>query len=265
VANRPSARTLRALSFAAGGMAFLAAIGAFAFGLAAVGDRNATGEAVDRVSTGERPLDPDQTEVRGTVTRVVGMQVAGPVLALPLTLNVVRGGGTKATFSGGTIGGKPASALWDGGRPLPITGAGSIDLAGPADVEVTSATTTWTLDGFARVLTKGTYAFGATVAVGTSGLATPQDGVTMAVPAMGSLATKGVVTVAVPPGQPALGGPGSLLLEGDLTLRTASGTTRGGSLRFGPGPFELTLLPRPDGGGFTISKGLLQGPTTVGG
>jgi hypothetical protein len=246
-------------------MAFVAAIGAFAFGLAAAGDRKAPVDAGDQVATGDRPLDADQTEVRGTVTRVVGTKIAGPVLALPLTLNVVRGGGTKATFSGGTVGGKPASALWDGGRPLPLTGAGSIDFAGPADVEVTAASSTWVVDGFARVLTKGTYAFGATVAVGTSGLATPQDGVTMVVPATGSLATKGGVTIAVPAGSPVLGGPGNLLLEGDLTLRTASGTSHAGSLRFGPGEFELSLLPRPEGGGFTISRAFLQGAITAGG
>jgi hypothetical protein len=260
VANRPSARTLRVLSFGAGGLAFGAAVAAFAFGLAAAGDGDAP-----RVATGERALDADQAEVKGTVTRVVGTQVAGSVLQLPLTMNVVRGGGTKATFTGGTVGGKPQVVAWDGGRPLPVTGAGSLDLAGAADVEITSAGATWTLDGVPRVLTSGTYRFGATVAVGAEGLAAPKDGVTLAVPSTASLVTHGGVTVATARAAIDLGGPGGLLLEGELAVRTSKGTNAAGSIRFGPGSFTLSLAPQPDGGGYTITGSLLQGTVTEGG
>ena len=212
-----------------------------------------------------RALDADQAEVRGTVTRVVGTQVAGPVLPVPLTLNVVRGGGTKATVTGGTVGGKPLIVLWDAGRPLPLTGTGRLDFAGPADVEVTSAGATWALDGATRALLHGTYGFGATVAVGAVGLASPQDGVTLVVPGTASVTTKGGVTATEPRGDVSLAGPGSLLIEGELTVRTTKATSRAGSIRFGPGAFELSLSPRADGGRYTITKSLLQGAVTVGG
>jgi len=212
-----------------------------------------------------RPLEGDQAEVIGTVTRVVGTQVAGPVLSLPVSLSVTRGGGTKATITGGRVGGRDQTVAWDGGRPLPISGMGSLDLAGPADVEVSAIGTAWLLDESARTLTTGNYRLGATVAVGSTGLASPQDGVTVAVSGTAALSTKGGVRAVIARARTTLSGPGRLVLEGDLTLRTRAGTTPTGLVRFGPGPFELTLEPRPEGGGYTVSRALLQGPVTAGG
>jgi hypothetical protein len=205
-----------------------------------------------------RPLAPDQVEIRGVASKVTGTEVAGPVLALPLTLTVVRGGGTKATFGGGTVGGKVANVVWDGGRPLPLSGTGGIDLAGPADVDVTAAGTGWHLDGAPRGLQPGTYRMGATVAVGRSGLGEPRDGVEYAVVTPGSVTTGGGVTITVPPGAVTLRGPGSLVIEGDLTVRTSAGARPAATVRFGPGPFELSLSPRPDGR-LDVTSSLLQG------
>lgn len=254
-------------------LAFVAAVMTFAVGLAAL---TSPGVAPDeeRVTTGPGPtrpdgevLAPDQAMLSGTVTKVVGTKVEAPALPLPLTLTVMRGGGTKAEFSGGTVGGKKAAVTWDGGRPLRLTGPGSIDLNGPVDLELTGKGASYALDGQSRLLTPATYAFGATVAViPTNGtLGAPKDGarleVSPGVPA--SLLTNGGVRVATAPAPLALRGPGRLVLEGALQITTRDGARQAAKLTYGPGAFELDLVP--DGGGYRIDRALLQGPMTVDG
>jgi hypothetical protein len=207
-----------------------------------------------------RPLEADQTELTGIVTTLTGKQIAGPVLPLPVTLQVVRGGGTKARFEGGMIGGTHVTVTWDGGRPLPITGQGSIDLLGPADIDVTKAGVGWHLDGSTRSLTAGRYRLGAAVAVVTTGLGEPRDGVELVGPA--GVTTNGGVTITVPPADTTLAGPGELKIEGDLDVRNPAGTRHSSHVTFGPGPFTLTLRPRADGR-YDIVRALLQGPATI--
>lgn len=258
-------------------MAFAAAVMTFAVSLAALtGPASPAGDG-QQVTAGPDPsatkgpvisvLAADQSMVSGTATRVVGTKIDAPALPVPLTLTVVRGGGTKAEFSGGALGGKNVTLTWDGGRPLPLTGRGSIDLNGPIDVEVTPRGATYALDGQSRLLTPGSYAFGATVAViptnGTLGL--PKDDARLEVPAgaAASVLTKGDVRVAVAAGPLQLRGPGRLVLEGAFEVTTRSGVRQATKITFGPGAFELNLAPQ--GGGYRIERALLQGPTTVDG
>ncbi len=258
-----------------GGVAFGAAVMTFAVGLAALTEPGAppVGQG-DQVTAGPAPattvvevLAPDQSEVTGTVTKVVGSKVAAPPLALPLTLTGGRGGGTKADFSGGNVAGKRSTVSWDGGRPLPLRGQGSIDLNGPVDVELTARGASWLLDGGARLLTPGSYSFGSTVAVSSvnATLGAPKDGVRFEVPqgTPASVQTRGGVRVATPAAPISLTGPGQLVIEGTFQVTTKDGVRPATKITFGPGAFELTLQPEP--GGYRIERAFLQGPTTVDG
>ena len=257
-------------------VAFVAAVMTFAFGLAALTSpaqpREADGE---RVTTGPGPtgadgevLAADQSMVSGTASRVVGTKVEAPPLAVPLTLNVARGGGTKAEFSGGTVAGKKVTVTWDGGRgAMPLTGQGSIDLNGSVDVELTSKGATYALDGQSRLLTPGTYGFGATVAVipANGTLGTPKDGARIEVPEgiAASLQTRDDVRVTQAPAALQLRGPGQLVLEGSFEVTTRDGVRQATRITFGPGAFELNL--EPEAGGYRIDRALLQGPMTLDG
>lgn len=227
-----------------------------------------------RVTTGTVPpatvtevLAPDQATLTGTLSKVLGEKVVAPPLALPLTLTVPRGGGTKADFSGGAVGGKTATISWDGGRPLPLSGQGSIDFNGPVDVEIDARGPRWALDGAARLLTPGSYSFGSTVAVSVAegGLATPRDRARLEVPAgtTASFTTQDGVQVATPAIPLRISGPGKLVLEGNLQVTTADGVRQAAKLTFGPGAFELDLQPQE--GGYRIERAFLQGPLTLDG
>lgn len=272
-----SRKAYRIASWAMAAVAFAAGVMTFAVGLAALTAPNAPPVGRDeQVTAGPAPgsgttvvevLAADQSEVTGTLTKVVATKVEAPPLALPLTLTVARGGGTKADFSGGTVGGAKATVSWDGGRPLPLRGQGSIDLNGPVDVELGPKGGSWLLDGGARLLTPGSYAFGSTVAVSSvnATLGAPRDGVRLEVPAgaTASMQTRGGVRVTTPPATLGLKGPGSLVLEGTFQVTTRDGVRAASKITFGPGAFELTVQPQE--GGYRIERAFLQGPTTVDG
>jgi len=272
----PSETTRKAYrigAWAAAALAFVSAVLTFAFGLAALSGPEQAGDG-QRVKTGTGPrptgalgevLAADQAVVSGMITKLVGTNVDAPALVLPVTLTVVRGGGTKADISGGSVGGKNATLSWDGGRPLPLSGQGSLDFNGPVNVEISPAGPSWALDGTSRLLTPGSYTFGATVAVSlvTGGLGIPKDGARLDVPAgaAASVSTRGDVRVATPPAPLKLKGPGQLVLEGTFDVRTKSGTRQARKITFGTGAFELNLERQP--GGYRVDKALLQGPMTV--
>ena len=256
-------------------VAFAAAVMTFAVGLAALTEPGAppVGQG-DRLTTGAPPstnvievLAADQSNVTGSLTKLVGTKVEAPPLVIPLTLTAARGGGTKADFSGGTVGGRKATISWDGGRPLPLRGKGSIDFNGPVDVELGPGGARWLLDGGARLLTPGSYTFGSTVAVSSVdvGLGTPRDGARLDVPpgAAASVLTKSGVRVATPAAPISLRGPGQLVLEGAFDVTNRDGVRQAKKITFGPGAFELDLVPQP--GGYRIERAFLQGPTTLDG
>lgn len=269
----PTRQAYRIGFWAATALAFIAAVLTFAFGLAAIMGPSPAGDG-QQVTTGTGPvpksgseatLASDQSVVTGTISRLVGTKVDAPALPLPLTMTVVRGGGTKAEFSGGAVAGKGATLSWDGGRPLPLTGQGSLDFNGPVTVEITAAGASWALDGGSRLLTPGSYTFGATVAVSplNGGLGQPKSGARLDVApgAAASVATRGDVRVATPPKAVKLKGPGRLVLEGTFEVRTRSGTRQARKITFGLGAFEIDLVPDP--AGVKVDHALLQGPMTV--
>lgn len=260
----------RAASWVTAVLAFVAAVLAFAFGLAALTGPGSPAGDGQRVTTGPGPTGPkvevlaqDQAMISGSATKVVGTKIDAPPLTIPLTMTVLRGGGTKAEFSGGNVAGKGAAVTWDGGRPLPIRGTGSIDFNGAVDVEFTPAGANWSLDGRARLLTPGSYSFGATVAVSLAagGFGTPKDGARYDVTAQASVLTRGDVRVATPPAPVQLKGPGQLVMDGSFDVTSRDGMRHATKVTFGPGAFELNLSPQA--GGYHLDRALLQGPMTV--
>ena len=254
-------RVLTAASIVAGAVAFGAAVLAFAAGLAAL-----TGPPDEPTGAGPTRTRPE-VSVTGTFTRLTGTAIDGPSFPMPVTLEVARGGGTKASITNVTVGGKSSAVAWDGGRPLPLRGEGSLGMNGPTDVETTARGLAWKLDGRPRALNPGSYRLGATVAVGGAGIGTPKEGVVVEVAqgTTGVLSTNGGVTLMQPAGAVTLRGPGELFIEGKLDVVTNGATDPVGTIRFGPGPFELNIEPvASQAGMWRITHGVFRGELTTG-
>lgn len=178
-----------------------------------------------------------QAEVSGTLRRLAATDAVGPPLPLPITITE----GT-AVVEEALVRGERASVAWDGGRPFRLSGSGGgLDL-GPTAVTVEGATTRWPLDDGVRVVLPGEYVVETPVAVGAAGLATPRDGVTFTADEETTIATTGW-TIERTVGALHLEGPGSLVLEGDLVVRTRDGERRATRLALPDGPFVVDLAP----------------------
>jgi len=202
-----------------------------------------------------------QTLVRGRLTSVTGDGITPPALRLPFSLDEQNRGETQATFRAVLVDGRRTNVYWNGGRPLPLSGTGGIDLfaSGGAHATLDPGGFTWALDGPVRELIPGTFTTGFTVGVGT-GLVTPHDEpITFTADDRSSLVTKGGAIIHQAPAALKITGPGSLVLTGALVLRTAAGTRTAKTVTFGPGPFVLDLTPVA--GGYQVS-GTLQGPVS---
>lgn len=201
---------------------------------------------------------PGQVFVKGTVDRLTAEGAQAPAIATPFTLNAVERGVGKVTIENALVDGKRTTIAWDGGTPLPITGAGgTIDLAG-SRVDVDAAGSTWTVDG-ARALKPGTYRVGAAVAVGVGGLARPRDSVAFTADSRTILNGKGGVTLKVALARMELTGPGKVVGTGQFQIRDQTSRTPAGRFQFGEGPY--TVILNPVNGRLEIDA-VLQGPLT---
>lgn len=188
---------------------------------------------VETVIHDEVVLPEGQAEVSGTIEGFVADDASGAPLTMPVTLETGR-----ATIEGAVIDGERATIVWDGGRPFRLIGTGAIDL-GPAHVELSADAVLWSVDGL-RILTPGTYRLDTPVAVGTGGLARPQDTVELTADDETTidLAGGGLVARGLPVH---LEGPGSFRADGDFRIRTREGTTSATRLEFGPGSFLVDV------------------------
>jgi hypothetical protein len=188
---------------------------------------------VDTTIHTEVVLPEHQAEVSGTIDGFVADDAVGAPLAMPID---IEAGG--ATIDGAIVDGERSTIVWDGGRPLHLTGSGSIDV-GPGHVELGIGAVFWFLDGV-RALTPGDYRIQTPVAVGTGGLARPRDEVAFSADEETTIETRGNALV----GRPLpihLEGPGSFRADGQLRVRTRDGTVRATHLEFGPGPFVVDV------------------------
>jgi hypothetical protein len=201
-----------------------------------------------------------QTLVSGTIQSLSADGADAGTIATPFTINAVeRGAQRNATVEGSIIDGKRKTIYWYAGQPLPVSGGSGLDL-GPAHVDADAHGVTWSITGDSS-FKPGHYRFGSSVAVGSAGLATPEDsGVSFDADNHTVLtASEGVV---IHFDSPALkvDGPGTLHMTGTFTLRTASGTKTATTLTMASGPFQVTLTP--GAGGVTVNA-ILQGPVTA--
>lgn len=201
---------------------------------------------------------PGQAFVTGAVDTLSAEGAQGPPLATPFTLTALVRGTGRATIANALVDGKRTSIVWPGGTPLPITGDGSIDLGG-AQVDVDAGGATWRVDGAARPLKPGRYRAGAPVAVGGGNLAAAREAVDFTADAMTLVQSSGGVVVRVPPSRLELTGPGKVNASGRLQVRDAKSTAPAGTIRFGEGPYRITLVPAA---GRLDLDAILQGPLT---
>jgi hypothetical protein len=202
-----------------------------------------------------------QTLVTGTLQSLSADDAVTDALPMPVTINAVeRGARSHATVEGALVGAARKTIYWDAGTPLPISSAGGALDLGPAHVDADAKTVTWQLAGAARAFKPGRYRISSPVAVGTGGLATPQDGgVEFTADNHTVLTTTPGVVVHFDSPALQIEGPGQLRMKGRFTVKTASGTKSATSVTMGTGPFRVVL--KPDAGGATVTA-TLQGPVT---
>lgn len=220
-----------------------------------------TGGATTSTTAAAVVPGPGQVAVRG---RVAAVHLDGAVLnprELPAPLTVVsdRGFGNGGELTGVLVDGGPAAIVWDGGRPFVLSsGAGLV--VEPGVVDLVPEGFRILLGGGAHTLLPGTYRLDTPVAVGSSGIATPRDGVTFDAVEGSLFEARGDAGVVL--GSDAarrFTGPGAVHLEGELELTDAAGTRAATTLDAGPAAFELTFTP--DGaGGWTVA-GLVDDPS----
>ncbi|MGH9126361.1 MAG: hypothetical protein ACRDZ8_16790 [Acidimicrobiales bacterium] len=202
----------------------------------------------------------NQVFVTGKLTSLSADNAEGPPLTPPFTITIpVRGAGS-ADLTGVSIDGKPVEISWYGGQPLPVSGGGQLVIGG-GRLTVNPAGITWILDGAARTLAPGHYFLGAPVAVGASGLATPEQTASFDAGADSTMLTTGGAQIHLSPAALHITGPGSVMLTGTLQVQSPTATRAAASVTFGPGDYDITLTPTS--GGDTINA-TLQGPYGLG-
>jgi hypothetical protein len=201
---------------------------------------------------------PGQTFLTGTLTSLQADNAVGPPLTPPFTITIPTRGAGSADMTGVQAGGQNVEIYWYGGQPLPFRGTGTLVIGGGA-LTVNSGGTTWLLDGAPRALTTGSFFLGSPVAVGTAGLATPEQTESFDANDQSTISTTGNAQIHLPPSSLHITGPGSLTLNGDFQMQTPTATSHVSTVVFGPGDYDVTLTPVS--GGDTI-KATLQGPVT---
>src|SRR4051812_47424348 len=196
-------------------------------------DRTAPPPIVETVVHDTVVLPEHQAEVTGHVDGFVADDANGAPLAMPLELP-----SGQATIEGAIVDGQRSTIVWDGGRPLRLSGSGAVDL-GPTHVELGVGAVFWTVDGL-RILSPGDYRVDTPVAVGSGGLARPRDTVDFTADEETTIDTTGGGVVGR--GLPVhLEGPGSFRADGSFQVRTRTGTATATHLEFGPGSFVVDV------------------------
>jgi hypothetical protein len=226
----------------------------------------ADGGTAGSVTGGSTPAPPvdivpaaGQAFVTGTATLLTADNALGPALKPPFTITIASRGQGSADITGVAVAGKNVEIYWYGGQPLPVSGTGELDIAGGA-LTADASGLTWVLDGAPRSLTSGHFNLGAPVAVGAGGLAEPHQSIAFDAGASSTVQTTGKAQVHVAPTTVHLSGPGSVRIHGDFQVQTSTGTRHATAVTFGPGSYEVDLIPVA--GGNTV-RATLQGPATA--
>jgi hypothetical protein len=205
-------------------------------------------------------LRPGQTQVTGVVRRLVAGQVDAAPIPTPFTVEAGVRGVSRADIVRAIVDGKPNTTIhWDGGRPLPISGRGALEL-GAAQLTADAAGYAWALEGAPRGFEPGGYRCNFTVAVATEGIASVRDAVNFVADENTALqVSRGSAFIRQPPTKLTITAADNaeVVMEGTMVARTAEGQSETGAVEFGPGLYQITLTPVE--GGYQVDA-LLQGP-----
>ncbi len=212
-------------------------------------------------TTADPSLRPDQVRVTGTITALHVEGARLEPLALPLTIDAPeRGSGNGAEVRGILVDGKPATVVWDAGRPLQLKSGAALVLD-PVTIDLAPTGLVLSLGGAVHGFAPGTYRIDTPVALGQSGLARPRDTVTFDADERSTMEVKGSPAILLPRVIALiLRGPGRVTLTGDLRAITADGNRAVHAIELPSGPFEIELTPGP--AGYTV-EALLEGATTL--
>ncbi|HUS61773.1 MAG TPA: hypothetical protein VMY34_06220 [Acidimicrobiales bacterium] len=203
------------------------------------------------VETRVRPA-PGQSRITGQVTGL-DAAVSRPTSTLPtpFTISVATPKGQAVRLAPVDVGGVSSTVLWDGGRPLPVSGGPGLDL-GELRVVIEAAGITWHLDGAPRPLLPGTYRLGVTVAVaGPRGLATSRDQVALLAGANTILVSQADAVVRTEPRAIRILGPGSFTMTGSFVVDDGKQVRSLTTGRFAGGAYDVELVP--NAGGYRIT------------
>jgi len=196
--------------------------------------------------TTEAPLTAE-LEVQGALT---ALHLPGAVLApreLPAPLEVVaeRGFGNGGTITGVVVNGHESTIVWDGGRPLVLSSGPGLVLD-PVTVELTPEGLRLLLGGGVHALAPGSHRLDTPVAVGSRGIATPFDAVSLDATEAARFEAAGDASIVLD-GPRTFTGPGPLTLEGALQVRDATGTRTVDQLALAEASYEITVQRDPAG------------------
>lgn len=200
-----------------------------------------------------------QAFVTGTVEKVSADAQVQPVAA-PFTITAVERGAGRASIENALVGGRRVTITWDGGTPLPVSGEGALEL-GKTHVEVDANGVVLSLDGAPRVFRPGTYSLGATVAVGTTGVATPREGVQFTADDQTVLTSRGNVVIREELQRIDMLGPGQVGMAGRLRVQFRDRTANAVTAYLKEGPYRVTV--DPTSGRLTVDA-ILQGDVDLG-
>lgn len=187
---------------------------------------------------------PGQSRITGEVTALdAAIARSTAPLPTPFTISIGAPKGQAVRVTGATVNGTASTLVWDGGRPLPVSGGGGLDL-GTLRAVVAGDGITWHLDGEPRRLLPGNYRLGATVAVaGPKGLATPRDQVSFVAGDSTVLTSQGGAVVRTEPLAIHLLGPGSFTMSGKLVVDDGKKVRTLSVGRFAGGAYDVELVP----------------------
>lgn len=262
-------RTASAPSLFAIGLLIVAAVGGITFGvgtLAGVGDVGLPDVETPTTPTSDPTLNADQVEVSGVAA---GIAIAGAritEIAVPGVVTPSAGLGSGARFENVLVDGQPATIAWDAGRPLVFAAETPLVMRpSPFDLAATPAGMVLTyIDDTVHLITPGEYEIDTDVAVSFGGLAEPRSSVTFTATEDSTVAFTGGANSTVPPAALQITGPGRVVLEGRFDVRRPDGTTASATnVTMEDGSFRVSFAPLPDGTGFDITDGLLEGAVTI--
>ncbi|MGH9244546.1 MAG: hypothetical protein ACRD29_09560 [Acidimicrobiales bacterium] len=206
----------------------------------------------------------NQTVVRGTATAVHVEGAFLPTFPMPVQVTTPPTGPRRGgTIQGVTVGGQPASIVWDAGRPLNLSNAsggrgGGLELDA-VTAELSATGVTIALDG-THAFVPGPYRIDTSVAVGIGGLAESRPTVDFQATATSTIMFQGGTSTTAPPFAMTVSGGGGVTIDGTLEVTRTDGRSPANRVELTDGTYELNLTPVADG--WTI-EAVLQGAVTT--